>query len=402
MRFLSFCMVFVALGMGNLHSQPLPVTEEPQPELLPLYDKAVAHLERVCDDYRRIRALFLARSTGMSVEEAYVNINTVMPVLEPLNRQILRDAITDPAQIPAHKAEAERLRGEVEIMIELAAKLLREIEVMRAEMAAESQAVKTLEELLSQPAYNPERESTAGEARLSSEQNAALEAAARENKAEPSKDLTPLMRRSAGVDMRDLTKEEKDRGETRDLFQSQSSPEGLSGRVTLNTVNHMMGRQIDAAGTPAEWMFIDTWYTIGPFPNPDRANLNRKFPPESVVDLDAVYEGKGGQAVRWEFVQAGEPMVLPLKDEEYAIYYAYTEIYLDRPMDLWVALGSDDKSNVWLNDQPIWISGDQLKGWRVNEGFRKVSFNAGRNRILYRIENGWRVTAFSFGIRVAE
>jgi hypothetical protein len=170
--------------------------------------------------------------------------------------------------------------------------------------------------------------------------------------------------------------------------------------VDLSKLNRLEGRVIRDGGEPVEWLFVDTWYTIGPFPNPMRINLNRKFPPETIVDLDATYPGKDGKLVRWEFVQAGRPMVIPANDEEYAIYYAYTEVYLDRPMDLWVAIGSDDKANVWLNGLPIWISGDQLKGWRVNEGLRKVSFQAGRNRILYRIENGWLNTAFSLGVRV--
>ena len=120
-----------------------------------------------------------------------------------------------------------------------------------------------------------------------------------------------------------------------------------------------------------------------------------------MVDLDAVYIGKGDQEIRWEFVQSGEPKVTPANPDEYGIWYAYTELYFDEPMDLWVAIGSDDKGNVWVNDIPIWISGDELKGWKVDEGFRKVSFNEGFNRILYRVENGWRAVGFSFGILVA-
>ena len=113
------------------------------------------------------------------------------------------------------------------------------------------------------------------------------------------------------------------------------------------------------------------------------------------------YVGKGGKEIRWQWVQCHDPMVTPADPAEYAIYYAYTEVYCDRPMDLWVAVGSDDKANVWLNAMPIWISSDKLKGWQVNEGFRKVTFKAGVNRVLYRVENGWLNIGFSFAIRVA-
>ncbi|HQL10096.1 MAG TPA: hypothetical protein PLE35_10885, partial [Lentisphaeria bacterium] len=91
----------------------------------------------------------------------------------------------------------------------------------------------------------------------------------------------------------------------------------------------------------------------------------------------------------------------PAGADQYGIYYAYTEVRCEQPMDLWVAIGSDDKANVWLNGLPIWVSSDRLKGWRINEGFRKVTFRQGVNRVLFRVENGWLTLGFSFGICVA-
>lgn len=99
--------------------------------------------------------------------------------------------------------------------------------------------------------------------------------------------------------------------------------------------------------------------------------------------------------MRWQFLQASRPDVVPNIPEEYAIYYAYTELWFEQPMDLWVAIGSDDKSTLWIEDQLIWMSSDVLKGWQIGEGLRYVHFKKGRNRILLRIENGWRGVAFS-------
>jgi len=185
-----------------------------------------------------------------------------------------------------------------------------------------------------------------------------------------------------------------------DLFKSTDNTDVLAAILDPKTPK-VFGRKINENGTPVEWMFVDTWYTIGPFPNPHRMNIHRKFPPETVIDLDATYVGKDGKEIRWTWVQTHESEVTPADPAEYAIYYAYTEVWCDRPMDLWVAVGSDDKANVWLNDMPIWISSDKLKGWRVNEGFRKVTFKAGVNRVLYRVENGWLHVGYSFGIRTA-
>lgn len=62
---------------------------------------------------------------------------------------------------------------------------------------------------------------------------------------------------------------------------------------------------------------------------------------------------------------------------------------------LWVAIGSDDFSKVWIEDQLVWASGKNLKAWRLNEGLRKVHFKQGINRVLYRVENGNDKTEFS-------
>jgi len=172
-------------------------------------------------------------------------------------------------------------------------------------------------------------------------------------------------------------------------------------RITDPEAPHTFGRKIGDGGAPVEWLFVNSWYTIGPFPNPMRINIHTKFPPETVVDLAATYVGKDGRLLRWEWEQSGVPMVQPSAPDQYGVYYAYTEISCDRPMDLWVAVGSDDKANVWLNGMPIWVSSDRLKGWRVNEGFLKVTFRRGINKVLYRVENGWLNIGFSMAIRVA-
>jgi len=204
------------------------------------------------------------------------------------------------------------------------------------------------------------------------------------------------------IDIKDLTREMRDHEKVSfDLFRS-TNDTGVLAAILDPDVPKTYGRKIRQGATPSEWMFVDSWYTIGPFPNPHRKNLLRKFPPETVIDLDATYVGKGGKEIRWQWVQSHDPMVTPADPAEYAIYYAYTEVWCDRPMDLWVAVGSDDKANVWLNGLPIWISSDKLKGWRVNEGFRKVAFKPGVNAVLYRVENGWLNIGFSLGIRVSQ
>jgi hypothetical protein len=177
------------------------------------------------------------------------------------------------------------------------------------------------------------------------------------------------------------------------------------------------GRRISVQGRSPAWVYVDSWYIIGPFDNTGRANIKRQFQPDSVIDLNATYPGKNGIPIHWEFYQAGKPNIMPpltgynelytdpsavnpednyRRNLQYIIYYAYTELWFDKPRDLWVAIGSDDFSTVKVNDEPIWISGTQLKAWNADEGYVKVHFKAGINRILCRTENGNDRTEFSF------
>lgn len=178
------------------------------------------------------------------------------------------------------------------------------------------------------------------------------------------------------------------------------------------------GSFIGKNGVPAVWMRVENWYTIGPFPNQNRVNLTRKFAPESVIDLDATYVGKNGQIIKWEYCgheRAGEEIrpytqrelqILRTReleradrdDHTYEIWYAYTEIFAEEEGDYWVALGSDDRMDVWINDYKIWSSSNELKYWKIDEGFRKVHLRRGRNTVLARIENGQYVISWSIFI----
>ncbi|MDR3706844.1 MAG: hypothetical protein P4L33_00970 [Capsulimonadaceae bacterium] len=180
----------------------------------------------------------------------------------------------------------------------------------------------------------------------------------------------------------------------------QPAPLAAAGQG-FGPITAVAGRRVAAGGDHADWLFIDSWYCVGPFPNSRRSNLDTPFEPESIVNLDAAYLGKKDRPVSWQFLQSPSPDVVPLDAEEYAIYYLYTEVQFDRACDLWIAAGSDDQSKIWINGDKVWQSSDDLKGWKIDEGFRKVHFYKGINRILARLENGWRGTAISLCIKLS-
>ncbi|EMI44061.1 hypothetical protein [Rhodopirellula sp. SWK7] len=152
-----------------------------------------------------------------------------------------------------------------------------------------------------------------------------------------------------------------------------------------------------AGAAKSGWTFVDSWYILGPFDNAQRANIHKQFPPESMVDLDATYRTRAAiEPIGWRFYQATSPKIEPRHLQgEYVIYYAWTQLHFDSPTDVWIAVGSDDRSDLWINDVRVWSSSDVLKMWKVDEGMRRVRFEAGYNKVLYRIENGNGPWAFS-------
>lgn len=165
------------------------------------------------------------------------------------------------------------------------------------------------------------------------------------------------------------------------------STQDLPPPLTLPTPTNVGGRQFGSGGQAAGWCYFSNWYFIGPFPNPARSNLETRFTPEMRVDLNDTYLTNEGKKLRWQFLPQTTFITLP-PQENFSIYYFYTELDFDQPTTRWLAIGSDDASALWVNGVIVWVSGKQLKPMRPDEGFRKVRFSAGRNRILFRLENG--------------
>lgn len=244
--------------------------------------------------------------------------------------------------------------------------------------------------------------------RAGADHQLALESAAAEDARARAKDMSQLMAPggTAGGGGKEMA------AKSRGLPGSSAAPSVKGEQKTLLPGNVMRIAKESETAIPAEWMYVNSWYVIGPFPNPNRVNLRRQFPPESVIDLEASYPGKDGKMVSWRFEQArssgnywgqsSKSEVVPTGCGEYEIWYAYAEVFFDEACDRWIAVGSDDRSDVWLNGVPVWGSSNQLKFWRVDEGFRKVHFRKGRNRILARIENGWHSFGWSVCISVSE
>jgi hypothetical protein len=165
-------------------------------------------------------------------------------------------------------------------------------------------------------------------------------------------------------------------------------------------------RIIGAGGNFAERIYLNAWYIIGPFKGNSHGALynNPSYPPEQLVDLDAVYFGKNERILKWQYLASGQYPFVPPDLAEDAVYYGYTEVALEHAQDLWMWCGADDDLQVWLNEHLVWAGGNiakqsffdtiyigssnYRKNWNLTEGKRLVHFQQGNNKLLFKLSNG--------------
>jgi len=388
-------------------TQPPADTDAEPPSPTDLYQEARSLELRVARHYREASAAELALLQGIAMSEARRQVDVPISA-RPDAEQMLstQQPVRTASGLKKLKDDLTRMRREVGAMADT------------AEAMAETAAGQEREGLRVAGAAMQDL----AKQRIDAERG--LAELARENAGSPAVDLSAQMAaadrigegstpvESTGTDQQGAEASQpapaagaggsEDQVEDTDTEWGASRKASFTPAPVLTTeVNAKPGRRLTTEGPAVDWLYLDAWYLAGPFPNPDRKNIHRQFPPETVVDLDAVYSGAGGRTVKWEFVQATEPMVKPEDAGEYTIWYAYTEVFLEEAADLWIAVGSDDRSDIWINGLKVWASSDQLKAWQIGEGYRKVHFREGVNRILYRIENGHGGMGFSLVIHTS-
>ena len=385
-----------ALAKGESRKEN-PLADAPAPDKVAAsYELAKKLEDAVTESYRDVKATRTAILRKMDAAAAKEITDVAKPQRLEADVAALESKPRTTEAFDAKKAaEAEVVReagnmSEAAVaMMEDAMRIVMPDASTSAEKGDDRQIARIEEEDIAEHSSDEALDKRIEEMAEESEYRIAMESAAAEDNDTKAKDIAELMAKGLSAPP-----------PPPETTAPKEAPPLKGGDPLLQPGNIM--RSSDGSGIPAQWMYISSWYVIGPFPNPNRVNLRRKFAPESVQDLDATYIGKDGRTVRWEFMQArnrdhinqwginekNAAEVIPRNREEYAIFYAYAEVVMDAECDRWIAIGSDDRSDVWINDIPVWGSSNKLKPWRLAEDFRRVHFRKGRNTILARIENG--------------
>ncbi len=371
-----------------------------------LYDQARTSEDVIAGVFKEVRAMDLAMVRDVELEDARNDIEVVRPVRPVLNVALLREAVRTDERFEEHKEEMAVALRETQSMVNLAYRMLemanQSVEKMRFGTDAGALMEDTevpdfqliIRELAMEDVSGRFSDMAAMMRAMEEEEGEGEEG---EEEGEDGEEGMGAFRRggfgrmgAAGAGGLPLP----------------ASGEGAGGYGAPPEIQPDIpaigARKVSAGGRPAGWMFIDSWYTLGPFANPNRINIDREFPPDSLIDLDATYVGKDSRTIRWQFVQCEVAQVIPPNAEPYGIWYAYTEFYCDEPRDMLIATGTDDRGTLKINGVPVWISSKQLKSWDIDEVWRRVHFKKGINRILYRVENGWQHIGFSLVLRLED
>ena len=341
-----------------------------------LYNTARRIEDALTTSYQDARAAELAALQHLPIGEARKLTQTTRPERPDLDEKALTEALADAAGLQKQEQQILTARKEVAGMLAQANNILGQVRPPEGGVSV------TVDSLQARGSHARE-----------------MENAAMASEGTPARDLSGLM-----------TKGGKGSGAGGGIQQGPAvGPAGsFTGppKLPLRQFDAVPGRRLVSGPAPIEkgkdrsWMFLDSWYLIGPWPNEDRRNLNTKFPPESIINLDAVYQNESGKKLGWHFHQSANEMIKPPGLGEYQIFYAFTELWSETECDRWIAVGSDDQSKVWVNDELVWKSSDILKGWNPGEGLRKIHLNQGNNRILVRLENGHLSGGFSIIVKM--
>ena len=170
--------------------------------------------------------------------------------------------------------------------------------------------------------------------------------------------------------------------------------------------NSLPGRMLTDESVRSGWLYLDTWYVAGPWESSPGGLFTDPHSPEydpATIDFDAVFtDGKFADepdhprhTFGWEFLQEdGIRIGPPGGAYGNAEYYAYTEVYSDKPRTMVVAMAVDDAAKLWVNGELIWTD-EGLSPWRMGEAMREVELREGNNTILMRVINGPAVCFWS-------
>jgi len=189
--------------------------------------------------------------------------------------------------------------------------------------------------------------------------------------------------------------------------------DALSGAIhddqvkTIAAGLEKLGQKVNIAD---HFAFITRYSVIGPFDNRDGKLLEKAYPPEKEIRLDAQYDGMLGK-VSWKpIATTNEYGILDIAKQVHpykgATMYLLTEFDSSNERDVELRLATQNAWKIWLNDKPLFARNEYHRGATFDQYRVPARMRAGRNAILLKIcqdeeKEDWAQT-YQFQLRVCD
>ncbi|MEE9293534.1 MAG: DUF3857 domain-containing protein [Phycisphaerae bacterium] len=142
---------------------------------------------------------------------------------------------------------------------------------------------------------------------------------------------------------------------------------------------------------------LDTWMIIGPFANERDAGYNTVYGPETEIDFEKAYQGRGHQ-VSWRPLEhltfrRNIDFAAVCYPREQVLAYALTHVQAMSPQNATLQLGAAESIKVWFNDRLVYAS-ELERRFALDQATIPVRLQRGANKLLVKVgvETGpWRL-----------
>lgn len=173
-----------------------------------------------------------------------------------------------------------------------------------------------------------------------------------------------------------------------------------------------LGEEVD---TTQHFGFVKSWHVIAPFDYSGGEGFEKKYPPESEIDLTARYSGKLVEEIaggaRWKALELGtrenrvdfNKAFAPIKE---VVGYAVTTFDSDEARSAELRWGSPNGTKVWVNGELVGANKVYHAGDNFDQYMAKVNLKPGENTILVKLVQNEQTQSWTnvwhFALRVCD
>jgi hypothetical protein len=168
--------------------------------------------------------------------------------------------------------------------------------------------------------------------------------------------------------------------------------EALTGAIhddqvkTIAAALGKLGQRVDIAD---HFAFITRYSVIGPFDNANGKFLEKAYPPENEIRLDAKYDGKIGKVAWKPLATTNEYGIVDIAKQvspyKGATMYLLAEFDSPQARTLELRLATQNAWKIWLNGQCLFSRNEYHRGSVFDQYRVPAQMRAGRNTILLKL-----------------